>query len=589
MMTDGISRIIDQAIVDQQLPAAYRQLVDQYLMPLSEEIAELTAYHIQHQQQPFVLAVNGAQGTGKSTICNFLQLILSERYKLRSVVLSLDDFYLSQSDRLSLSAERHPLFKTRGVPGTHDVELAITTIEALLAGKPVALPRFDKALDDCVPCEDWPLQQQPVDVIVFEGWCVGARPQSAEQIQLPINSLEAKEDSEGVWRRHVNDCLAADYQQLFGFFNYLLMLKAPDMAAVFEWRTLQETKLAGRVNNNGRGLMSAEQIRRFVHHYERLTRQMMAEMPRRADAVFSFAADHSIQSVTGLKEVAASGQTLIAPVLTEPVVIESVVTEKRPIIFTDLDGTLLDHHNYSFAAAATALERIKTLGIPLILNSSKTFAEIRQIQADLDICQPLICENGAAVYIPEINQAEVQWHCKSFAPPRTAVVSVLQQLRQQYHFTFVGFADCDAAGIAKLTGLDVQAAARAGDRYFSEPVLWQGEEAELNKFLLQLKQQQLEVQQGGRFLSVTASKADKAKAMDWLCQYYAGEQSMLTVALGDSPNDEAMLNAADIAVVIKSPRSSAMKVSGPGKIIRTTLEGPAGWQQAMEKILPQFE
>lgn len=578
-MTNTINNIIDQALIEQHLPASYRDIVDQYLLPLSNQLACLVA--ARQQQQAFVLGVNGAQGTGKSTICHFLKFIFEHVYDFRCVILSIDDFYLSRNEREQLAKDRHPLLKTRGVPGTHDTALALTTMKSLLEGATVPLPAFDKATDDVVPRQHWLQQDHPVDVILFEGWCVGAKPQDAAALVPAVNELERVEDQSGEWRAYVNDCLGKEYQELFACIDYLLMLKAPNMASVLKWRSLQEQKLATKHSGTGLGeekttteVMSGKQLKRFVQHYERLTRHMLEEMPSRADTIFSFCANHRITQASGCFVTGKKASQLI--------------------IFTDLDGTLLDHDNYSFDQASVALEQIKQLGIPLILNSSKTFAEMQVIQQQLGICQPVICENGAAVYIPSMTSVdaaneEINWHSEIFAEPREKIIKILNYLREQFNYEFIGFNDCDTQGIADLTGLDYASAERAAQRSFSEPLLWQGAEQQRCYFLQQLRLLQLEAQQGGRFISISGGGTNKATAMEWLCNYYAQGQTIITVALGDSPNDTAMLEAADIAVIIKSEKSDAIELSRPRKIIRTRLRGPAGWQGAMDEILPTLK
>jgi D-glycerate 3-kinase len=297
MKTTDLNKLLDQLIEQQQLPAYYHSLVTEYLLPFSQQIADAR----RNQQQPLVLGVNGAQGSGKSTLCLFLKLLLENHHRQHCVVLSIDDFYLSHASRQQLAAEVHPLLATRGVPGTHDIPLATATLQGLLDGEAMPLPQFNKATDDVLPAADWPLQQTPVDVIVLEGWCVGALPQTDEQLIAPINSLEAEEDSDGQWRREINQRLATDYQQLFGFLDQLFMLKAPSMDIIYQWRTVQEQKLRAKTAaQDSNRLMNAEQIRRFIQHYERLSRSMLEEMPARADTVFTLDWDHRVASVTGL-------------------------------------------------------------------------------------------------------------------------------------------------------------------------------------------------------------------------------------------------------------------------------------------------
>lgn len=265
---------------------------------------------------------------------------------------------------------------------------------------------------------------------------------------------------------------------------------------------------------------------------------------------------------------------------------------KQLLIFTDLDGTLLDHDTYSFAPAAVALSHIAQRGIPLIINSSKTAAEIIAIQSELNICQPFISENGAAVYkpvSPALSATETEWRQQHFAKLRESVLSTIEKLRRENGYAFIGFADCDPAGIADLTGLSFEQAKLAGDRAYSEPLTWQGSSEELTDFLKQLDQEQLGAQQGGRFLTVMSKTANKAEAMAWLSEQYSDGRPQLTIALGDSPNDELMLDNADIAVVIKSKRSADIMVTKPDLVIRTELAGPSGWQHAMNQLLADFD
>jgi mannosyl-3-phosphoglycerate phosphatase len=262
--------------------------------------------------------------------------------------------------------------------------------------------------------------------------------------------------------------------------------------------------------------------------------------------------------------------------------------DQQLLVFTDLDGTLLDHDSYSFAPAQQALALIAERGIPLVINSSKTSAEIVAVQQALNICQPFISENGAAVFMPLIegaSAAQQQWQRQPFAVSRDQVLTILHELRAEHGYHFSGFADGDAAAISELTGLSLEEATLAGQRDYSEPLQWRDSDAELIKFLKQLAAHNLTAQQGGRFLTVMSQSVDKARAMQWLTQHIGGQANIRTIALGDSPNDERMLNAADIAVVIKSARSEALLVSGPQRIIRTELPGPAGWQWAMDRIL----
>lgn len=240
----------------------------------------------QHQNGMRIIGINGAQGSGKSTLCKLLALLLQQGFNKSVAVLSLDDFYFTREQRCKLAQSIHPLLQTRGVPGTHDVALAIATLVSLKNGLPVTLPRFDKSQDDRASESAWPVIQHPVDIILFEGWCVGALPQTATQLEQPVNSLEAQQDTQGIWRQYVNTKLAGEYQSLFALVDVLLMLKVPSFDKVYDWRALQESKLQQGMSN--------EQLHYFIMHYERLTRHLLDEMPQRADRVLQIGDDHQI-------------------------------------------------------------------------------------------------------------------------------------------------------------------------------------------------------------------------------------------------------------------------------------------------------
>lgn len=262
------------------------------------------------------------------------------------------------------------------------------------------------------------------------------------------------------------------------------------------------------------------------------------------------------------------------------------------VIFTDLDGTLLDHNDYSYHAAEPALATIKARGYPLILVSSKTRVELQAIQQQLGISAPFICENGAAVYwrsgtltnALSTGRAGHAWQHHSFSPPRAEILLATHKLREQYHYQFSGFADYSLEQIAQLTGLEPAACVLAAKREYTEPIIWADTPARLQQFQLQLAALNLRAVQGGRFISVMGA-FDKVDAMQWLQGHYQQQAPVLTVVLGDSPNDEAMLNAADIAVVIQSAHSNELTVDKPQQIIYSKQPGPVGWQQVMAQLL----
>lgn len=273
-MSDPIAALIEA----ERLPADYREVVDGYWRPLAEQVARRA-----EAKRPLLVGINGAQGSGKTTLCKFLELLLAER-GLKAVTLSLDDLYLTRSERQEEAEDTHPLFATRGVPGTHDAALGMVVLDRLLAGKSAGLPQFDKAADDRSPATR--RVDGPVDVALFEGWCVGAAPQPAAALRAAVNDLERDEDPDGTWRREVNRRLATDYAELFARIDLLVMLKVPDFACVRVFRRKQEHKLG-----HGPAVMDEAALDRFVAHYQRLTEHMLAEMPARADILVEIGGD----------------------------------------------------------------------------------------------------------------------------------------------------------------------------------------------------------------------------------------------------------------------------------------------------------
>ena len=270
---------------EERLPASYAEFAQRWIQPLAVWLAAAR----RRRHAPLLAGVNGAQGTGKTTLCKFLQRLLEQEFN--TVTLSLDDFYLGRGARRRLAAQVHPLLATRGPPGTHDCARLVATVDKLLAGKAVTAPRFDKATDECLPVASWRRHEQPVDIVLLEGWCVGCPPQPEEMLSRPVNRLEADEDADGRWREYVNARLAEDYAALFARLHCLIMLQAPSLAAVQEWRGLQEQKLHGK--EDGR-VMDAARLRRFIQHFERLTLCCLAELPGRADYLLRLNEAHEV-------------------------------------------------------------------------------------------------------------------------------------------------------------------------------------------------------------------------------------------------------------------------------------------------------
>lgn len=268
------------------LPADYDTAAHEVIEPLAGLFASLR----ESAADPVVVGICGAQGSGKTTLALFLETWLRREHDLGVARLSLDDLYLTKADRERLALSIHPLLRTRGVPGTHDVGLGMRLLDELTsASGTVALPRFDKVADDRAPESTWPVLATPVDVVLFEGWCVGVRPQSPAAVLEPVNELEIDEDPDASWRRYVNDRLATEYARLFEVLDALVLLQVPSFAKVLEWRGLQERKLAGAVDDR--------QMLRFVRHFERLTRHTLETMPRYADVVIDVDEDHRLGEI----------------------------------------------------------------------------------------------------------------------------------------------------------------------------------------------------------------------------------------------------------------------------------------------------
>jgi len=286
---------MDRFIAEQQLPDCYRELLTDYVLPLTDWLAGRCS------ARPLLVGINGAQGSGKSTLAAALAGLVANRYGLRTAIISIDDLYLSRKQRCQLAGTVHPLLITRGVPGSHDIALGMKVLTSLLTAtveSRTALPRFDKADDERLPEQQWPLYCGRPDIILFEGWCVATPAQPAASLRQPVNDLEAAEDSDGIWRGYVNNCLHREYQQLFAMLDGLLLLQAPDFDTVFHWRALQEEKLRNS-RPDAEQLMGAARLERFIRHFERLTRYNLDRLPAIADVILRFDSSHRVISMQG--------------------------------------------------------------------------------------------------------------------------------------------------------------------------------------------------------------------------------------------------------------------------------------------------
>jgi len=290
MAQDMAGTVLDRLAKDLALPADFDAL------PWYRRIAAEIVRRAEASDTPLLVGLCGSQGSGKSTMAAFLRALL-EAEGLPTAILSVDDLYLDLPERIALAETVHPLLRTRGVPGTHDVALGRDVIERLFAAAPgasTAIPRFDKASDSRLPEAAWDRFNGPARIVILEGWCIGATPQDDAELATPTNALEAAEDADGRWRAHVNAALAGPYRDLFGRIDLHVFLRAPSFDCVFQWRRLQEEKLRARTGGTGTGLMDDAALARFIMHYERLTRHLLRTAPESADLVVSLGPDHGI-------------------------------------------------------------------------------------------------------------------------------------------------------------------------------------------------------------------------------------------------------------------------------------------------------
>jgi len=283
----------------QTMPLPWQQQITDCWLPLACHLADVAGRQHTDHGHAAIIGIHGGQGSGKSTLCQALATLYQHALGWNVAVVSIDDLYLTKHQRQQLAQQIHPLLITRGVPGTHDVNAGITLFEQLRQlqpGQSLRYPAFDKIADDRQPQAHWHEIKGPIDVILFEGWCVGCQPGNDHELADAINPLEQQEDPDGRWRTWVNQQLASDYQRWFAMTDYLLMLKVPDMTAVQHWRSQQEKDNQKASASSSLG-MSEDAIARFIQHYQRLTERALATMPEYADLVLTLNHQHQVAEV----------------------------------------------------------------------------------------------------------------------------------------------------------------------------------------------------------------------------------------------------------------------------------------------------
>ena len=244
------------------------------------------------------LGFSGGQGSGKTTVVKILKIILKKFFKRKIYVSSIDDFYKTLKDRNEMSYTTHSLFKTRGVPGTHDVNLIKKFFYFIKRKKfkKAKLPKFDKSIDDRLKKKYWFNIKERPEIVILEGWCVGARSQSNSLIKKPVNILEKYEDENLIWRKHVNEKLKREYKKLFAMIDCYIFMKIPNFNMVFKWRLLQENKLR-KVLRYKKKIMSYNEIKRFIMFYQRITLQMVRDLSKSASIVMLLNKNHEIKKL----------------------------------------------------------------------------------------------------------------------------------------------------------------------------------------------------------------------------------------------------------------------------------------------------
>ena len=244
-----------------------------------------------------IIGLSGGQGTGKSTISQILKIILKEGFNLETVIFSIDDFYKTRKERKIMAKKISPLFLTRGVPGTHDAKMLFNCIKNLKKNrfKKMTVPKFDKSKDDRIPKSKWLAVKKKPNIVIFEGWCVGVTSQKEKDLVIPINKLEKQKDKKRIWRQTVNKELKNKYKKIFNLIDKLIFLKVPSFKYVYKWRLLQEKKL--RTKSRGNKTMSNEQVKNFIMYYERLTKNMLKILPKKANTVISIDESHRLKSI----------------------------------------------------------------------------------------------------------------------------------------------------------------------------------------------------------------------------------------------------------------------------------------------------
>ena len=276
------------------------KMIKSFLIPLCFWISKKA-----DKKRPYFVGLAGGQGTGKTTISSLIKIILIKYFKLKVFRISIDDFYKTRKERISLSKRVHPMLLTRGVPGTHDINMMLNFFKKVKNKnfKRLRLPSFNKAVDDRFSKKKWYDLKNKPDVIIFEGWCVGAKSEKNNTLKRTLNLMEKVKDQKQIWRKYVNQQLKTKYKNLYSQLNCLIFLKAKNFSLLQKWRLKQERKLW--INSKRKlnlKIMSKGDVINFMQTYQRITQNMFKNMPKYASIIFNLNSNHQIKSAVYKKK-----------------------------------------------------------------------------------------------------------------------------------------------------------------------------------------------------------------------------------------------------------------------------------------------
>ena len=270
------------------------RMIKSFLIPLCFWISKKA-----DKKRPYFVGLAGGQGTGKTTSSSLIKIILTKYFKLKVFKISIDDFYKTRKERIRLSKRVHPMLLTRGVPGTHDINMMLNFFKKAKSKKfkRLKLPTFNKAIDDRSNKKGWYDLKEKPDVIIFEGWCVGAKAEKNNTLNKTINLMEKNKDKKKIWRKYVNQQLKSKYKNLYSQLNCLIYLRAKNFNLLQKWRLKQERKLLLSSKKNSKlKIMNKEDVLSFMQTYQRVTQNMFKNMPKYASIILNLNSNHQIKT-----------------------------------------------------------------------------------------------------------------------------------------------------------------------------------------------------------------------------------------------------------------------------------------------------